>query len=165
MAGLLEELRLANTWTFAEYDFLNPNCRVSEFGATATRRGSARPKMQNQGNNPRSLLYGSLDIHQTGRLITLSPEELIAERDSFLAAVVGDLSGLLVISNEPLIVTGTLTVRYAGWAESASQSVSVEHWECPLKAEDGIKTAAYMIDFEATDPFFLGDDSGDPYTI
>jgi hypothetical protein len=165
MSGVLEELRLANTWTFAEYDFINPNCRVAEFSATATRRGSARPKMQNHGDNPRSLLYDSLDIHQTGRLIASSPEELIAERDSFLAAVVGDLSGTLIISNEPLIVTGTLTVRYAGWGESASQSVSVEHWECPLKAEDGIKTAAYMIDFEATDSFFVGDDSGDPYQI
>jgi hypothetical protein len=154
MPGLLEELVLVNSTTLGEYDFLNPIA-----ASRSSRRHRRAAAHAGHGCRRTAITRAACSTTRSTSTfpVVCSPDTRGSdrERQTFLYAVVGDLS---LIDDPPVTETGTLTLRYAGASGSLSGLVSVEHWECPLKAGDGVKTAEFMIDFEAVDPFFLNGD-------
>jgi hypothetical protein len=159
MAGLLEQLSFAGT--FGDFDFLQPSCRVREFSSSYQARGDDRPRMQAHGDNERVPYYPGLPLHQEGLLLGATPEEFVAVRDELATALLGRLD----VAGAPATSNGRLTIRYAGWTESASADVLVVSYEPPLTVSDGLKTGPYMIAWKAYTPYFLGDDSELPYYL
>lgn len=159
MAGLLQNCSFTNVFG-ASFDFLASTSRVSAFEPSPSTRGDARPRMQAHGSNPRVPYFNELPIHQEGWLVVSSEgSALIAARDSFLTAVVGNLS---LPSTESL--SGTLVIKYEGWSETAHQEVLVESAQAHLRVDTGTRRGcAYMVDWVAVTPYFVGTSSGTAY--
>jgi hypothetical protein len=161
MAGLIQTCSFTNVFG-STFDFLGSNSRVSAFEPSPSTRGDARPRMQAHGSNPRVPYWAELPIHQEGWIVVGSEgSALIAARDSFLDIVVGDLT----VPNT-LSLSGTLTIKYEGWTENASQTVIVESAESHLRVDTGTRRGCpYMVQWVAVTPYFVGASSGDPYNL
>lgn len=157
MPALVEEIRFTNL-AADSYDFVpNDNQRVTKFEGAIAPRGSETARMGMHGFNPRRTLFDGMQISHEGMLLAtgVSLEDagaaLIAERDAMLAILLGDLSD--VPDGTSL---GTLTVKLAGWTETASAPAQVSSWSAALDSKS-VRTAAYMIGWTLETPYLLGD--------
>lgn len=157
MTAFIEELSFVSL-TAVTYDFAsNDRNDVGTWLPSIARRGSQRARMQQHGTHPRRTAYEGLVIDHEGRLIGDTQQEAVEERDAMVAALLGDLT---VVSDETSI--GVLTVKYLGWAESASASVSLDGGPQTGFRPDDIRILAYQLQWRCDLPYFIGDTSGDP---
>lgn len=155
--GLLTSLVF--TGDLGSFDFLSENCRTQTFTPSYTGRITDRPRMQSHGVNPVVPYKGGVQIDHEGMLVALSQEDLIAVRDEFNTALLGRLDGTPSLRRD-----GTLTVEYAGWAESASVDVVVESQQCVF-SKDNPRQAPFSVSWLGFKPYLLGDSSGDLYYL
>lgn len=156
MASLLETL----TFTSIEavtYDFKAAGNDVTVFVPNIAVRGSSRPRMQMHGSHPRAVLFDGLTIDHEGIFIADAQEDVVAERDSLLACLLGDLTVAPGAST-----LGTLTVGYLGWAETATADVTIDSYQSGFQLKDDLLTLAYQIQWRCEQPYFTGDDTSDP---
>jgi hypothetical protein len=117
--------------------------------------------MQAHGSWPRTPYFEELTIHQEGWFVTGSEgSALIATRDLFLDACVGDLT-----TTPAEGLSGTLTVKYEGWTEAAHQAVIVESAEARLRVENPRRGCPYVVQWVAVTPYFVGASSSQPYNL
>jgi hypothetical protein len=157
MPALIEEIRFTNL-AAAHYDFVpNGNQRVTKFEGAIAPRGSDTSRMGMHGFNPRRTLFDGMQISHEGLFLAAAGavadagQALIAERDAMLAVLLGDLDD--VPDGTSL---GTLTVKLAGWTETASAPAQVSSWSASLDSKS-VRTAAYMIGWTLATPYLLGD--------
>lgn len=158
MASFIETLTFVSV-DAVTYDFKGDGNDVQVWVPSLATRGQSRPRMQMHGNNPRRLFFDGLTIDHEGQFIADTQEDVVAERDALLAAMLGDLS-----SPPDGTKLGTLTVKYLGWDESATADVSIDSYQAGF-ARDDLLTLAYQIQWRCDLPYFVGDDSDDPVQL
>lgn len=160
MASLVAELSFVQVGDpSVTYDFFDGQNDVQIWTPSMASRGQSRAQMQMHGDHPRNPLFGGLTIDHEGIFIADTQEDVVAERDLLLAALLGDLT-------EPPAseVLGTLTVKYLGWTESASQDVTVDTITAGFTGTD-LLTLSYQIQWRTTKPYFIGDMSNNPVYV
>lgn len=158
MASLIETLSFTSV-DAVTYDFKGDGNDVQVWVPTLATRGQTRPRMQMHGSNARRLFFDGLTIDHEGQFIADTQEEVVAERDALLAALLGDLS-----APPDATKLGTLTVKYLGWAETATADVAIDSYQAGFARED-LLTLAYQIQWRCDLPYFVGDDSDDPVPL
>lgn len=142
----------------ATYDFVGTGKGIRVWTPKVSPRLTKRPRMQSHGRWPNYTLFDGLDIHHEG-IIDGTQAAIMTERQAMLNAVLGDLSA--VVGDAKL---GTLTVKYLGWTETASADVTIDDYDATL-AYDPSTVQAYMFQWAAFLPYFVGDSSGDKYHL